>query len=128
MADTVGEVTGFEGRTGRDRPETRRWEGIRGALPAVYERDKRASWRCRRRRKRSTENRWRRVVWDVRVPSRRSAGRARCWVNGKVRQSCSALIDQVAPERGDDHARAYMSKFPIVRDLMVDRQRMFVGH
>jgi succinate dehydrogenase / fumarate reductase iron-sulfur subunit len=45
-------------------------------------------------------------------------------VNGKVRQSCSTLIDQVAPN-GETITLEPMSKFPVVRDLMVDRQRMF---
>lgn len=42
-------------------------------------------------------------------------------VNGKVRQSCSALIDKLEqPIRIQP-----MSKFPVVRDLIVDRNRMF---
>ncbi|MDP4157563.1 MAG: succinate dehydrogenase iron-sulfur subunit, partial [Bacillota bacterium] len=42
-------------------------------------------------------------------------------INGKPRQSCSALIDQLEqPVR-----LAPMSTFPIVRDLQVDRSRMF---
>jgi succinate dehydrogenase / fumarate reductase iron-sulfur subunit len=45
-------------------------------------------------------------------------------INGKVRQSCSALIDQIAPN-GETITLEPMSKFPVVRDLMVDRQRMF---
>jgi len=48
-------------------------------------------------------------------------------VNGKVRQSCSALIDQVGIRRGDaiEVTLEPMSKFPVVRDLIVDRSRMF---
>ena len=48
-------------------------------------------------------------------------------INGKVRQSCSALIDRVAPETagGRNLTLEPMSKFPCVRDLMVDRSRMF---
>jgi succinate dehydrogenase / fumarate reductase iron-sulfur subunit len=48
-------------------------------------------------------------------------------INGKVRQSCSALIDRVAPLSGSVRKLhlAPMSKFPVVRDLMVDRSRMF---
>jgi succinate dehydrogenase / fumarate reductase, iron-sulfur subunit len=42
-------------------------------------------------------------------------------VNGKVRMACSALVDQLEqPIRIEP-----MSKFPIVRDLAVDRQFMF---
>jgi succinate dehydrogenase / fumarate reductase, iron-sulfur subunit len=45
-------------------------------------------------------------------------------VNGKVRQACSALVDQIAPE-GEPITLAPMTKFPLVRDLVVDRTRMF---
>lgn len=48
-------------------------------------------------------------------------------INGKVRQACSALIDKVAPlVNGTSRLRLEpMSKFPVVRDLMVDRSSMF---
>jgi succinate dehydrogenase / fumarate reductase, iron-sulfur subunit len=42
-------------------------------------------------------------------------------VNGKVRQACSALVDQLA----QPIVLEPMIKFPLVRDLMVDRRRMF---
>ncbi len=42
-------------------------------------------------------------------------------INGKTRQSCSALVDKL------EHPITLepMSKFPLVRDLFVDRQRLF---
>jgi succinate dehydrogenase / fumarate reductase iron-sulfur subunit len=46
-------------------------------------------------------------------------------INGKVRQSCSALIDDLCPNEGDVLTLAPMSKFPVVRDLCVDRSRLF---
>jgi succinate dehydrogenase / fumarate reductase iron-sulfur subunit len=48
-------------------------------------------------------------------------------VNGRVRQACSALIDRVAPlVNGTSRLTLEpMSKFPVVRDLVVDRARMF---
>ncbi|MHC5002335.1 MAG: succinate dehydrogenase iron-sulfur subunit [Planctomycetota bacterium] len=46
-------------------------------------------------------------------------------VNGQVRQSCSALVDEYAPNDGDVITLEPMSKFPVVRDLLVDRERMF---
>jgi len=46
-------------------------------------------------------------------------------VNGTVRQACSALIDQYAPNDGDVVTLEPMSKFPVVRDLFVDRSRLF---
>lgn len=45
-------------------------------------------------------------------------------INGRVRQSCSALIDDVMAEDGTVTLEP-MSKFPVVRDLVVNRQRMF---
>lgn len=46
-------------------------------------------------------------------------------VNGKVRQSCSALMDTIAPNEGDVVTLEPMSKFPVIRDLVVDRSRVF---
>ncbi len=42
-------------------------------------------------------------------------------INGKARQACSTLIDEV----GLDITIEPMSKFPLVRDLVVDRARLF---
>lgn len=45
-------------------------------------------------------------------------------INGRVRQACSALVKDLAP--GDETITvAPMVKFPRVRDLVVDRRRMF---
>jgi succinate dehydrogenase / fumarate reductase iron-sulfur subunit len=47
-------------------------------------------------------------------------------INGKARQACSALIDHIRAEVGDGPIIIEpMSKFPVVRDLIVDRTRMF---
>jgi succinate dehydrogenase / fumarate reductase iron-sulfur subunit len=45
-------------------------------------------------------------------------------INGKVRQSCSALVDKLG-EPGQPITLEPMSKFPLVRDLWVDRSRLF---
>ena len=45
-------------------------------------------------------------------------------ISGRVRQACSALVDQVAPN-GEPITLEPMTKFPLVRDLVVDRSRMF---
>jgi succinate dehydrogenase / fumarate reductase, iron-sulfur subunit len=45
-------------------------------------------------------------------------------INGRVRQSCSALIDRLLEERPTIELQP-MSKFPVVRDLVVDRARLF---
>jgi len=47
-------------------------------------------------------------------------------INGRVRQSCSALVDQLLEDSGSSTITLEpMSKFPVVRDLVVDRSRMF---
>lgn len=45
-------------------------------------------------------------------------------INGRVRQSCSALVKDLSPN-GETITLEPMSKFPRVRDLSVDRSRMF---
>lgn len=46
-------------------------------------------------------------------------------INGKVRQACSALVDPILDNRPGAISVEPMSKFPVVRDLIVDRSRMF---
>jgi succinate dehydrogenase / fumarate reductase iron-sulfur subunit len=46
-------------------------------------------------------------------------------INGKVRQSCSALVDRLLEENGTEIELRPMSKFPVIRDLLVDRSRLF---
>lgn len=46
-------------------------------------------------------------------------------INGQVRQSCSCLMDSCAPNDGDEVTLEPMSKFPVNRDLFVDRSRLF---
>lgn len=45
-------------------------------------------------------------------------------INGQVRQSCSALVDKLSPS-GETISLEPMTKFPVVRDLWVDRSRLF---
>ena len=45
-------------------------------------------------------------------------------INGKVRTSCSALVDNVVGADGTITLEP-LSKFPVVRDLAVDRSRAF---
>jgi succinate dehydrogenase iron-sulfur subunit len=44
-------------------------------------------------------------------------------INGKVRQACTALIDKLT----QPITLSPMKKFPLVRDLTVDRQKMFTA-
>jgi succinate dehydrogenase / fumarate reductase iron-sulfur subunit len=46
-------------------------------------------------------------------------------INGRVRQACSALVDKLLEERPEEIELQPMSKFPVIRDLCVDRRRLF---
>lgn len=59
-------------------------------------------------------------VWDMNCLEQ-VCGICTMVINGKVRQSCSALVDQLS----QPITLEPMSKFPNVRDLVVDRSRMF---
>lgn len=64
------------------------------------------------------------VVWDSGCLEE-VCGSCTMVINGKVRQSCSCLLDAIAPNEGDVVTLEPMSKFPVVRDLWVDRSRLF---
>ena len=64
------------------------------------------------------------VVWDCNCLEE-VCGACTMVINGEVRQSCSALVDHLI-ESGAAVTLEPMSKFPVVRDLWVDRTRMFV--
>ncbi len=64
------------------------------------------------------------VVWDSGCLEE-VCGACTMVINGKVRQSCTCLIDDYAPRDGDTITLEPMSKFPVVRDLWVDRERLF---
>jgi succinate dehydrogenase / fumarate reductase iron-sulfur subunit len=59
-------------------------------------------------------------VWDMNCLEQ-VCGICTMVINGRVRQSCSALVDQLA----QPITLEPMSKFPNVRDLVVDRSEMF---
>ncbi len=46
-------------------------------------------------------------------------------INGRVRQACSALIDQLLADHPDGIELRPLTKFPVIRDLIVDRRRLF---
>lgn len=60
------------------------------------------------------------VVWESNCLEE-VCGSCTMVINGKVHQSCSALIDQLEKPITLEP----MSKFPVVRDLVVDRTRIF---
>jgi succinate dehydrogenase / fumarate reductase iron-sulfur subunit len=63
------------------------------------------------------------VVWEC-VCLEEVCGSCTMVVDGRVRQSCSAMVDRISP-RGATIVLEPMTKFPVVRDLVVDRSRMF---
>ncbi len=50
-------------------------------------------------------------------------------INGRPRQACSALIDELRQQMGNEGPITLepLRKFPLVRDLMVDRSQIFDG-
>lgn len=64
------------------------------------------------------------VAWDCNCLEE-VCGACTMVINGRVRQSCSALVDRLLEEQGDEIVLEPMKKFPVVRDLVVDRRRMF---
>lgn len=46
-------------------------------------------------------------------------------INGRTRQACSALVDKLLDEQPGEIELRPMSKFTVVRDLFVDRRRLF---
>ena len=63
------------------------------------------------------------VAWDCSCLEE-VCGACSMVINGKVRQACTALVDNLLKEQPVIELRP-MSKFPVVRDLVVDRSRMF---
>jgi len=65
------------------------------------------------------------VVWDCGCLEE-VCGACTMVVNGKARQSCSCLVDELFTGTTDQVITVEpMTKFPVVRDLFVDRSRMF---
>ena len=60
------------------------------------------------------------VVWDSNCLEE-VCGACTMLVNGKVRQGCSALVDKLP----QPITLAPMTKYPVIRDLRVDRSRIF---
>ena len=63
------------------------------------------------------------VAWDCNCLEE-VCGACTMVINGRVRQACTALIDNLRKESSVIDLKP-MSKFPVVRDLMVDRRQMF---
>lgn len=64
------------------------------------------------------------VAWDCNCLEE-VCGACTMLVNGVTRQACSALVDRLLEDNPDGIELRPMSKFPVLRDLCVDRRRMF---
>lgn len=64
------------------------------------------------------------VAWDCNCLEE-VCGACSMLVNGRVRQACTALVSQYRTTSDDVIQLEPMTKFPVVRDLIVDRTRMF---
>jgi succinate dehydrogenase / fumarate reductase iron-sulfur subunit len=64
------------------------------------------------------------VAWDCNCLEE-VCGACTMLINGRTRQSCSALVDRLLDENPAGFELRPMSKFPVMRDLVVDRGRMF---
>jgi succinate dehydrogenase / fumarate reductase iron-sulfur subunit len=64
------------------------------------------------------------VAWDCNCLEE-VCGSCTMLINGRTRMACSALVDRLLEESPDEIELRPMSKFPVVRDLVVDRRRLF---
>jgi succinate dehydrogenase / fumarate reductase iron-sulfur subunit len=66
------------------------------------------------------------VVWECNCLEE-VCGACTMVINGRVRQACTALIDRLLADRPGEIELRPMTKFPVVRDLIVDRSRIFAS-
>lgn len=64
------------------------------------------------------------VAWDCNCLEE-VCGACTMVVNGRVRQACTALVDVLLKDEPERIELRPMTKFPVVRDLVVSRGRMF---
>jgi succinate dehydrogenase / fumarate reductase, iron-sulfur subunit len=64
------------------------------------------------------------VAWDSNCLEE-VCGACTMLVNGRVRQSCSALVERLLEEEPEGIELQPMTRFPVLRDLVVDRTRLF---
>ncbi|MFO0612423.1 MAG: succinate dehydrogenase iron-sulfur subunit [Polyangiaceae bacterium] len=106
----------------RDHPETRRWEEFE--VPWTPHMNVHTALEMIRRNPVTTSGETvSPPVWEASCLEE-VCGSCTMLVNGRVRQACSTLVDDVAP-KGQRVQLEPLSKFPCERDLVVDRSRMF---
>jgi succinate dehydrogenase / fumarate reductase iron-sulfur subunit len=64
------------------------------------------------------------VAWDCNCLEE-VCGACTMVINGRVRQACSALVDRLLEEEPGEIELRPMAKFPVIRDLVVNRRRLF---
>jgi succinate dehydrogenase / fumarate reductase iron-sulfur subunit len=64
------------------------------------------------------------VAWDCNCLEE-VCGACTMVINGRVRQACSALVDKLLVDNPEEIELRPMQKFPVVRDLLVSRARLF---
>jgi succinate dehydrogenase / fumarate reductase iron-sulfur subunit len=64
------------------------------------------------------------VAWDCNCLEE-VCGSCTMLINGRTRMACSALVDRLLEENPEEIEIRPMSKFPVLRDLLVDRGRLF---
>jgi succinate dehydrogenase / fumarate reductase iron-sulfur subunit len=64
------------------------------------------------------------VAWDCNCLEE-VCGACTMVINGHVRQACSALVDKLLLDNPQEIELRPMAKFPVIRDLVVDRSRLF---
>lgn len=107
---------------GRDMPETRRWEEFK--VPYLPQMNVNSALEQIRKNPVTVDGKTvAPPVWEA-ACLEEVCGSCTMVINGRVRQACSALVDQIAPN-GEVITIEPMSKFPCERDLVVDRSRMF---
>ncbi len=66
------------------------------------------------------------VAWDCNCLEE-VCGSCTMVVNGHTRMACTALVDRLLADNPDEIELRPMTRFPVVRDLLVDRSRLFEG-
>jgi succinate dehydrogenase / fumarate reductase iron-sulfur subunit len=66
------------------------------------------------------------VVWECNCLEE-VCGACTMVINGRVRQACTALVDRLLEEKPAAIELRPMTKFPVLRDLTVDRSRIFAS-
>lgn len=64
------------------------------------------------------------VAWDCNCLEE-VCGACTMVINGRVRQACSALVENLLADHPAEIELRPMTKFPVIRDLFVDRSRLF---